>query len=195
MEELIALDKKFFLYLNGLHSSWLDPVMFLLSETYPWFLLYAFLLYLTARNYGLKSWLVLLSIVLTILLSDQIASGLFKPFFLRLRPSHEPDLESTIHLVNHYKGGLYGFASSHASNVFALATFFWLLFRQTYKGMFWLFVWASLVAYTRIYLGVHYPGDVFAGALIGILSGWIGYTICAWAMHRIQKQASNRAEQ
>jgi len=186
MEELISLDKKLFLHLNQWHAPWLDPVMFWMSQTYTWVPLYAFLLFVVFRNYGKNTWLVILCVALTITLSDQTASGLLKPVFMRLRPSHDPELENVIHYVNGYRGGLYGFASSHASNVFALAMFFWLLFRRTYKSTIILFAWAAIVAYTRIYLGVHFPGDVMAGATIGVLAAWIGYQLFRWGIDRLQ---------
>jgi len=192
MEELISLDKRLFLYLNQHHTPWLDPVMFWMSQTYTWVPLYAFLLFLAFKQYGRETWLVVVCITITITLSDQLASGVFKPLFLRLRPSHDPELETLIHYVNGYKGGLYGFASSHASNVFALATFFWLVFRKKYNGIVILFAWAAVVAYTRIYLGVHFPGDVIAGALIGVLVAWVGYLLFTWGIRRVQQGSESK---
>lgn len=184
MEKLIALDKELFLYLNQHHASSLDPVMFWMSQTYTWFPLYAFLLFIAFKNYRERTWLLIVCVAVTITLSDQLASGVLKPIFMRLRPSHDPELENLAHYVNGYKGGLYGFASSHASNVFALATFFWLVFRKQYRSVAILFVWAAVVAYTRIYLGVHFPGDVIVGALIGVLAAWIGYQLFSWGIIR-----------
>lgn len=194
MEELIALDKKLFLYLNALHTAWLDPIMFWMSERDIWIPLYVFLLFLAIKNYRSNVWVVILAVVLAVTLADQIASTLMKPFFMRLRPSHEPDIENLIHYVNGYRGALYGFASSHASTIFAVATFFWLLFKQHYKWMFWLFAWAFVVAYTRIYLGVHYPGDVIVGAFIGILCGWVGHILCTWGLHKINVKALDQSQ-
>lgn len=121
--------------------------------------------------------LVLSGVALTIILSDQITTGLMKPYFARLRPSHEPSLEGMVHLVNNYKGAMYGFASSHAANTFGTAAFLWLLFRKSKPWMAWLFLWATLVSYTRIYLGVHYPADIVVGGLVGILCGWISFKL------------------
>ena len=188
MEELIALDKKLFLYLNQLHTPWLDPVMYLMSETYPWFPLYAFLLYLIVKNYGAKSWIMVVCIAAAITAADRVTTGILKPLCMRLRPTHDPDFGNMVHYVNDYKGSLYGFASSHAANVFALAIFFWLLFHERYKSVSVLFAWAAMVAYTRIYLGVHFPGDVLAGALIGILAGFLGFKLCTWTVARTEKR-------
>ena len=112
---------------------------------------------------------MLIFIGVLITLCDQTASHLIKSAVLRLRPSHEPDLVSLVHLSKVGSGGLYGFASSHAANAFGLAMFLYLALDANFKILkYWLFVWAVLVSYSRIYNGVHYPGDVLTGALIGI---------------------------
>ena len=87
-----------------------------------------------------------------------------------------------------YTGGKYGFASSHAANTFGAATFFFLLFRHSKKWIWVLFVWAALMTYSRIYLGVHYPGDILVGGIIGVLSGWAGYKFCRWLEHTLAKK-------
>lgn len=178
IDQLIALDRELFLSLNGLHAPWLDPVMMAISGSVIWLPLYAYLLYLIIRDHKINSWLPLLGIGLTILLADQTTSSLMKPFFARLRPSHEPSLVGVIHLVNGYAaGGAYGFASSHAANTFGAATFLTLLLCPTKRWAPWLFVWASIVSYSRIYLGVHYPADIVVGGAIGVLSGWISFML------------------
>lgn len=173
MDQLIELDKELFLYLNSLHTLWLDPVMFWLTKTIVWLPLYLFLLYIIYKNYKTKSWIVFIGIAITIFLADQITSGFMKPFFERLRPSREPSLEGMVHLVNGYKGGMYGFASSHAANTFGIAAFLSLLFHKKYAWINWIFGWSFITGYTRIYLGVHYPGDILVGGIIGIICGWI----------------------
>src|SRR5688572_13477021 len=168
MESLIELDKELLIYLNSFHVSWLDQLMLFITQTFVWLPLYIILLYIIVIDYKKDFWIVLIAITVTILLTDGITSGIMKPYFERLRPSREPSLEGLIHLVlDHngkvYKGGMYGFASSHAANTFGTATFFFLLLRQTRKWVWILFVWAILMTYTRIYLGVHYPGDILVG--------------------------------
>lgn len=177
METLLELDRELLLTLNSLHTTWLDPIMFWLTKTRVWLPLYVFLLFLAIKNFKRDTWMVLLGIGITILLADQVTSGFMKPYFARLRPSHEPSLQGLVHFVNGYKGGKYGFASGHAANTFGTATFFFLLFRSRYTWIPWLFFWAVLMTYTRIYLGVHYPGDILVGGLLGASFGWIGYQV------------------
>jgi undecaprenyl-diphosphatase len=190
MDKLSALDEEIFLFLNGLHASWLDQPVFLISKTILWIPLYAFLLYVIYKEYGNESWIILIGLALTITLSDQITTSLMKPFFARLRPSHDPDLQGMIHFVNDYRGSRFGFASSHAANTFGTATFLYMLMHTRRKGIFVLFFWALLVSYTRIYLGVHYPGDIIAGGIVGTLCAVVLYYITVYA---INKWKSTRA--
>jgi undecaprenyl-diphosphatase len=177
LETLIELDKELLLFLNSFHTPWLDPIMFWITKTLFWLPLYLFLLFLIIKNFKKDTWIVLIGVAITILLADQITSGFMKPFFARLRPSREPSLEGLVHLVNGYTGGKYGFASSHAANTFATAFFFWLLFKERYRWVWVLFVWAVVMTYTRIYLGAHYPGDILVGMLIGLGAAWTGFTV------------------
>ena len=182
IEKLIEWDKQLLLFFNGFRVSWLDPVVLVLTETFFWLPLYLFLLYTLIRSFRKTSWIALLGITLTIVLTDRITSGFMKPYFQRLRPSREPSLEGMVQLAQSfsgeiYTGGLYGFASSHAANTFGTAMFFWLLFRREKPWIVWLFPWAILMTYTRIYLGVHYPGDILVGGILGMLCGWVSYRL------------------
>jgi undecaprenyl-diphosphatase len=193
IDRLLELDKELFLFLNGYHVPWMDPVMKLFSITEFWLPLHAFLLWQIVRLYKTKSILILVAIAITITMADQITTSFMKPFFERLRPSHEPSLEGLVHLVNNYRGGKFGFASSHAANTFGVALFLTLLFRRSKPWMAWLFLWAALVSYTRIYLGVHYPGDILVGAIVGMLCALVSYAGYTTIQHFIEKRKASAA--
>jgi len=180
MSKILEWDEQLFLWINSFHTSCLDPVMLLMTKTAFWIPLYLVLLYLIFAHYKKEGWLILAGIGLAILLSDQITTTLMKPFFARPRPSHEPGLQGLVHTVNGYEGGLYGFASGHAANTLAIAFFIWLIFRKRSRWTALIFVWAAFMMYTRIYLGVHYPGDILAGMLVGLMGGWIGFRFYRW---------------
>lgn len=190
LEFLLELDQKAFFILNGLHTPWLDQVMYWISKTEFWIPLYAGLLFLIIKNYKKHSWIIIGCIVLTIALADQITSTGMKPFFQRLRPSRNPELKELVHTVNGYKGGKYGFASSHAANTMGIAFFLWLLFKKRYTWMWALFIWAIVVAYSRIYLGVHYPGDILVGMMLGLLSGYLGFSLSKKLSSKFTTQSS-----
>ncbi|MEQ8812112.1 MAG: phosphatase PAP2 family protein [Imperialibacter sp.] len=176
MNWLIELDQQFFLWLNSHHASWLDGPMLLITGRNTWIPLYLFLvIWLIYKQKKETIWSIL-AIVLTIAIADQLTSGLMKPFFERLRPCHDPGISSLVHLVGGC-GGKFGFASSHAANTFALATFVSLLHTgKSYWHFVW-FGWAAIVTYSRIYVGVHYPGDVLMGALVGIAAAYTIYLV------------------
>jgi undecaprenyl-diphosphatase len=165
-------DQELFLFFNGAHNSFFDFLMPWISNKFVWIPLYTLLLYWLIRNHRRREVHVLISIGLLILISDQVASGILKPTVERLRPCYEPALQGKVHLLKGC-GGQYGFASSHASNAFGVAFFCWLLLKDRLKYIWLLIPWAALVAYSRVYLGVHYPGDVITGALIGIVAAWL----------------------
>ena len=171
LDFLHKIDVSLFLFLNGLHNDFFDSVMVWISAKYSWIPLYVLILGWIIYKYRLKSIILILSIILLITVSDQGSVHLFKNVFERLRPCHNPDLEGMVHLVNNRCGGKYGFISSHAANVFALASFLIPLFRQRWFSIF-IICWAVVVSYSRIYLGVHYPFDILVGAAFGWLVGY-----------------------
>ncbi|MFC0182670.1 undecaprenyl-diphosphatase [Pseudarcicella hirudinis] len=176
MDFIKQLDIQLFLVLNGLHNDAIDPIMALISGRNTWIPLYALIIGWMIWKHKKQSIWMLLMIIAAIAISDQAASGLLKPLVARLRPCHEPTIQHLVHLVGNC-GGQYGFCSSHAANTFSLAMSLFLLFGQKIKAVVWFFVWAAVVSYSRIYLGVHYPIDVLVGALLGILASWICYKV------------------
>jgi undecaprenyl-diphosphatase len=165
------LDADLFRFLNSLHTDWLDPIMVFSTKTHTWFPFYALLILFLMFRFKAKSVSIVLCITLLILLADQFASSLMKPLFGRLRPCHVEDFAGWIHLPDGKAGGKFGFISSHAANTFALAAFMHRLLPEknffAFRVLLW--IWAFVVSYSRIYVGVHYPGDVVFGGLSGVL--------------------------
>ncbi|MDR2039084.1 MAG: phosphatase PAP2 family protein [Bacteroidales bacterium] len=176
MNWLLELDRDIFLFLNGLHAPWLDHVMWWISQTKTWIPLYLVLLILIIyKERRFRFLYTLLFLTLTIVLADQI-SGLIKDLVERPRPTRNVEIGELVHTVKGYRGGAYGFVSSHAANVFAVATFLAHQIRNP-KWSILLYIWAIIVSYSRIYLGVHYPLDILCGAILGVIIGIQCYII------------------
>lgn len=178
IQQLIELDKHILMQLNGSDSLFWDGFMYIVTDTKTWIPAAIALLYVIFKNNNLKHGLfILLLIALVVTLADQTSSGICKPLFERYRPTKDPEFMNMVNTVNSYRaGGLYGFISSHAANTFAVAMFISLLVRNA-KLSFMMFLWAFIPTYSRVYLGVHYPGDIFFGIIDGLLSGSVVYLL------------------
>ena len=181
LHKIQAIDTSLFLWLNGFHTPWLDKIMYWVTERNTWIPIYILLIIWLIWRYKQRAAGIIGLLILTILIADQTASTLLKPWVERLRPCYVSYLQDKIHLVVEGCGGKYGFASSHASNSFGLATALWLLVLKHFRyKKLWrtiTFVWAIIVAYSRVYVGVHYPLDIVAGALIGVAAAYIAIWI------------------
>lgn len=181
LEKILVYERDTFFLFNGSDSAYLDRFMWLFSGKAVWLPLAAFILWvLIYKKNWRESLLILLAITLVITLCDQFASHLCKPIFTRFRPTHHPDFMDQVKTVFDYRGGLYGFMSSHAANAFGFVTFMALLMRNRLFGWV-LFGWAVLTAYSRVYLGVHFISDIVPGALVGTLFGVLVYFLYKWA--------------
>lgn len=170
-------DRDLFLFLNGMHSDFCDMVMPYLTSFWVWIPLFAWWLYEVYKKHKQKTALIAVFVLALILASDQ-GSSLIKKSVKRYRPSHNTEISQKVHIVDGYRGGEYGFISSHASNSFAIAVFAFLLLRPAKKILILsLFLYACITCYTRIYLGVHYPLDILGGALLGSILAIIFYKI------------------
>jgi undecaprenyl-diphosphatase len=182
------IDQQLFLFLNSANSPFWDKVMTFMSMRVVWAPMYlAILIYLGIR-YKRRFWIIILFIILAVVLADQ-TSVIIKNAVDRPRPCHESSLQGLVHMVNGVCGGMYGFVSSHAANSFNVA-FLSLMFIKKRWYTICIIIWASAVSYSRIYLGVHYPGDVLCGALLGAFIGWGVYRLYEVVDKRILKNRS-----
>jgi undecaprenyl-diphosphatase len=177
-EYLIEKDIELFLFLNNLGTEQWDEFWMFITNKFSFIPLYLFLLYLTYRKIGLKSTLITLLVVVGLIAATDQTSNLFKYGFERLRPCHNPEIQELVRLVKARCGGLYAFFSGHASNTMAVAFFFGLLLKKSFKYLHLvLVVWALFVAYSRIYIGVHFPLDILVGMLVGGCYGFLFYKL------------------
>ena len=186
MDWILQFDSWLFLAINGLHSEFWDGIMWWISGKTTWWPFYLLLLGFLGWKRRWQLLLMILFLVLAITLADQTSVHLFKNVFQRLRPCHEPSLQGLVHLVNNKCGGQFGFISSHASNVFGVATLISLWIKKRWLTAI-LVIWALVVSYSRVYLGVHYPLDVIAGGMWGAGCGWLMYFLFKWTMGKLPK--------
>ena len=175
LDKLLSLDVQLFVYLNGLGSEVYDGFWLFITKQFNWIPFFLFLFYLIYKKIGGKQTLyVLLFIAVLVLITDQF-TNLVKYSFQRLRPCNNPDIHSVIRIVKSSKS--FSFFSGHASNTMACAVFIYLLLKPYFKYMFLLFIWPLIFAYSRIYLGLHYPLDIFCGYLFGMMTGLFVFRI------------------
>lgn len=184
INQLEQIDTQIFLFFNGFHSTFWDYFMLIYSDRFVWIPLYASFLFVMIKNFPIKVVLSTLVVIsLLILCCDQTASGLLKPMVGRLRPSNlENPISPMVHIVQGYRGGAHGFPSSHAANSWAMVFFTMYLVRRNRLTLF-LAIWALITCYSRMYLGVHYFGDIIVGALIGFVYATILYFIFQHFLH------------
>jgi undecaprenyl-diphosphatase len=182
VDKILSYDIQLFVFLNGLGSETYDGLWLLITKQTNWIPLFIVLLYLIFKKLGTKQTLYLvLFVAVLIAFTDQV-TNLFKNGFQRLRPCNNPEINDVIRIVKSSKS--FSFFSGHAANSMAVTTFLFLILKRYYKYSYLLFLWPLVFAYSRIYLGLHYPLDIFSGYVFGLSSGFMMYTI----YQRVQKK-------
>lgn len=177
LEQIKELDQHLTLMLNGSESVFWDNVVYIVTNSFSWTLVLVALFIIIFKNNKLRDALVLiLFMALLIVVADRICSGYVKPTIARWRPTQDPELMYMVDVVRGYRGGRYGFFSGHACNTMCMAMFLSWVFRY-WKLSLTLFVWSITTTFTRIYLGVHYVGDVVVGWTMGMILGLVFYLI------------------
>ncbi len=186
LDFLNDIDTQILLFLNNMHLPFFDHFMMAFTGRFIWVPMYATILYILFKRFGYKVAICYtIAIPLVIICADQLCATIIRPWVERLRPANiNNPISNLVHIVDNYRGGKYGFPSCHAANSFALATFLSLLFAKRRFTIF-IIVWAFFNSYSRLYLGVHYPGDLIIGAMVGFVVGYIGYRIANAISSRI----------
>lgn len=191
IQQLLNTDRDLLLAMNGSESLFWDVVMQMITSTQTWIPFFVVLSYIILKNNSLKSFIwTIIVIALVITLCDRISSGIFKPLFERFRPTQDPYIMYLVDTVNNYRGGRFGFISSHAANTFGICVFLSLLIKKWYFSAI-MFVWAAMSSYSRIYLGVHYPGDILCGCLLGCLVGASMYWLYLFVNKRLGESSKH----
>lgn len=185
LESLQHLDQHVLLFLNGFHAPFWDSFMWIFTGKIAWIPMYATVLYVLYKNFNAYTAIfTVIAIGLTITYADQICATVIRPWVGRMRPSNVNNpLSEFIHILNDKRGGRFGFPSCHSSNSFALAFFIMLFFKKRWLTVF-IMCWAVINCYSRIYSGVHYPGDLLAGLVVGMSGAYLIYYLFRYALRQ-----------
>ena len=183
LDYLNDIDTDALLAVNGFHDAFQDALWWMVSAKWASVLLLLAFVWVLLHQNRRHALLVLAMLVLAVTLADQLSSGLIKHLVERLRPTHDSSLGDLVHVINGYRGGMYGFVSSHAANSFAVALLISLIMRPRLVTVSF-FSWAVLQCYSRVYLGVHYPGDILGGIVVGVVAAWLVWILMRWIQHR-----------
>jgi undecaprenyl-diphosphatase len=182
LEKLLSLDTDLFVFLNSLGSEKYDGLWSFITKQSNWIPLFLLLLYVIFKKLGAKQTLYLLLFVAVLVTFTDQMTNVFKNGFQRLRPCNNPEIKSFIRIVQ-FRGS-FSFFSGHASNSMAVATLLYFTLRQYFKYFWLLFLWPFIFAYSRIYLGLHYPLDILSGYLFGFTSGFLMYKVYKMAQQK-----------
>lgn len=187
LDKIIPYEEKLFFLINSSHNHFFDCTMWLFSSIKSWIPLIIVIIFHIVYKRSWKQWLpVLIAITLVFVLSDQFSSHIMKPLFARPRPTHYPGIMEHVRILNDYIGGKYGFISGHAANSFGFAMFSALLFRNKLYSII-VFVWAIIMSYSRIYLGVHFVSDIVGGIIAGLIIGFCVYRLYYFFTKKLSK--------
>lgn len=191
LQSLLEVDQQLLHFFNGSNNMFLDGVVSVLTSGMTWIPLYLALLCLVIKNNETMPQIMLIigCSALCILLADGVADGLAKPYFARFRPANDPFIKYSIDVVHNFRGDGYGFFSAHAANTMSIAVFFCLLVRNRLLS-FTMLLWSLVNAWTRLYLGVHYPSDILCGLLWGGVSGVVAYIVYHYVYRKISANAN-----
>ncbi|MDR0699719.1 MAG: phosphatase PAP2 family protein [Tannerella sp.] len=187
LEKILDYERDIFICLNSHHTLFENQFMWLFSGKIVWVpVVVTFIVALFCKNptYWKESLVFLAAVAMVITLCDQFSSGICKPLFVRFRPTHHPEFMDNVQTVFGYRGGSYGFISSHATNAFGFATLTSLIFRYRFYSIM-LYLWATVNSYSRIYLGVHFISDIIPGIIMGIFFGWLVFKLFVFAREKL----------